>query len=470
MLANSASNTGDILAPLRPADGLTSAVRDLRDAGVRMKPFSLALGQAFSGEEAPDDGSVGQPLRRQRRKIWEMPHPWHCTLIGTCLTVSDLRHLMKFGDQDVPVVGDYGLHSYIVNHCDARNEITDEIHRMLNQRYAQAVRSFSKVMGSDAVLAAWKREFVAGNIAGSLWAAWTHGDVGEYEGMVIYGDLHMLSHQLCAEAQPSQIRIGELEKENHLQVGELARLRQELASMRNGRAQRITELEGRVAELEGKLDGARKAEAAWMAAGDALGQNQALRERNELLNQRLSTLEQRNHAQQGRLVELGNEIARMRNAAPRKGDGATEEEVVDPADDIVTTHVLPDKANGLHLDGRRILCIGGRPGVIDHYRRLVESSGGSFIHHDGGQEDNEHRIDAIVASADIVFCQVGYVSHPSYWRIKEACKQRGLPCVFQKSGGVTGFARDLALVFEDARVRRLPQASSRMLFAPSGEH
>ncbi|SMB28650.1 conserved protein of unknown function [Sterolibacterium denitrificans] len=462
---------GYSLAALVAPGGRNSAVRGLRDAGAAMKPFSLAFEKAFGNEDAPAALTEEQVPLRQRRRIWEMPSAWHCTLAGTCLSIADLRHLMKSGEHDDAIVGDYGLHSYIVNHCGNRNAITEEIHRLLNHRHAGSLRHFARFKGADAVLAAWKDAFAAGNIAGSLWAAWTHGDIGEYEGSVIYGDLHMLSHQLCAQAQPSQIRIAELEKDNGRQNAEILRLRQALASMRSERAQRVVELEGRVAELEGKLACARKTETTLAEAGNALSQNRSLRERNDLLNRRLAALEQRSQAQQNRITEFENELARARNATQRKLDPALASfaatasvaaSAVEAAEATETACRLAERAADIPLGGRRILCIGGRPGLIAHYRRLVESNGGCFIHHDGGQEDNEHRIDAIVAGADVVFCQVGYLSHPAYWRIKEACKQRGLPCIFQKSGGITAFSRDLEMIAEDAF--RSPQASPRTLF------
>jgi hypothetical protein len=64
------------------------------------------------------------------------------------------------------------------------------------------------------------------------------------------------------------------------------------------------------------------------------------------------------------------------------------------------------------------------------YRRLVEASGGRFLHHDGGEEDKVQRLDQALAAADLVICQTGCVSHNAYWRVKDHCKRHGKPCVF----------------------------------------
>ncbi len=90
--------------------------------------------------------------------------------------------------------------------------------------------------------------------------------------------------------------------------------------------------------------------------------------------------------------------------------------------------------------------MGGRSGQVEAYRAVVERCGGRFLHHDGGLEENAHRIDANLAAADLVICQAGCISHGAYWRVKDWCKRRGTPCLFAKSPGVTAFSRCLATV------------------------
>ena len=67
-----------------------------------------------------------------------------------------------------------------------------------------------------------------------------------------------------------------------------------------------------------------------------------------------------------------------------------------------------------------------------------------FLHHDGGLEESLHRIDGVLAAADLVICQAGCISHNAYWRVKEQCKRTGKPCVFVKRSGVSSFGRVLA--------------------------
>ncbi len=409
-----------------------------------MKPIARMFEDAFGPPDLPALPEAPL-LARHRRKLWELPCAWHCPLVGTCLTVSDLRQLAKRAGLDEPGMHDYTLHSLAVDHCGGRSEIAELLQRFLDQRYALSIRQFAKAKGGEAVLALWRQGLAERNVAGSLWAAWTHADIHDYEGAVIYGELHMLSHQLGAQERAEQKRLPVLEQENARLREEVAALRQKQTAAQCERERSVVMLEERLAESERQAAQFKRDESGLAAASKTEALNNALRERNETLSQRLTVLERRNAGYAGRITELVSELAHLRNAQRRPG-AEIEAAVVSDAAGADTTGNLAERSPNIHLAGRRVVCIGGRTNLIDQYRRLVEASGGRFIHHDGGQEENEHRIDAIVASADAVLCQIGHISHPAYWRIKDACKQRGLPCIFLKSCGVTTFARNLEML------------------------
>ncbi len=101
------------------------------------------------------------------------------------------------------------------------------------------------------------------------------------------------------------------------------------------------------------------------------------------------------------------------------------------------------------LDQRRVLCVGGRTASVPVYRRLVEASGGRFLHHDGGAEDKLGQLDATLAAADLVICQAGCVSHNAYWRVKDHCKRTGKRCVFVETPSAAGLQRALAQIGGD---------------------
>lgn len=115
-------------------------------------------------------------------------------------------------------------------------------------------------------------------------------------------------------------------------------------------------------------------------------------------------------------------------------------------DGQVVTPVDTSAAPLERLRDKAVLCVGGRAGSVPVYRRLVERTGGRFLHHDGGEEDNVTRLDACLASADLVICQTGCISHSAYWRVKDYCKRTGKQCVFVDKPSASRLARGLLAV------------------------
>ncbi len=337
--------------------------------------------------EAASDFPLLQPppvevAPRHRRKLWELPEGWHCQLLGTCLSVADMQRVAKRAGFDQSGMLDYTLHSLLVSHCRGRSEVSEALQRFLDERYALSVRQFAKAKGGAAVLDRWRKALAEGDVAGSLWAAWTHPDMDDYDGTVIYGELHMLAHQHGVLGYVEQKRLLKLERHNAKLRDEAAQLRQKLVVVQQEYKRCVIELESCLGESERQAAQFKRDEMALTMASKTEAMNRTLRERNEALGQRLATLEQRNAEQANHIAELENELAQSREA-PGCGTspqvmGSTAIENVPGCTANYLTHA--------HLAGRRVLCIGGRAGLVDQYRRLVETCGGSFIHHDGGLE------------------------------------------------------------------------------------
>ena len=205
---------------------------------------------------------------------------------------------------------------------------------------------------------------------------------------------------------------------------------------------RVVELEARCRELEG-ADGGQKGRA------DAL----ALR---------LVSAEDRTNAAEARVRDLTRQLEESRRdlvAAEQAMeswlllDGAPEGDAC--ALSAACGRECASAKDGAEaamprLEGRSVLCVGGRPGLVETYRRLVERLGGRFAHHDGGLEDNPRFLDGVLSAADAVICQAGCISHGAYWKLKDHCKRTGKPCVYLKGAGVSSFVRGISEVAEGA--------------------
>ena len=98
-------------------------------------------------------------------------------------------------------------------------------------------------------------------------------------------------------------------------------------------------------------------------------------------------------------------------------------------------------------EGKSILYVGGRTSVIPHCRAMVESKGGVFVHHDGGQEDNFSILNNIISRADAVFCPIDCVSHNACRKIKKICRERQKEIVLLRNSGISSFTRGIDQVF-----------------------
>ncbi len=407
-----------------------------------------------------------------RRKLWQLDHQYHCPVVGTCLPVGELRRLARRAGVDagtVSTMSDYALHVMMVGHAQERTPVAEAIQRELDRRYKAAISRFASARDSDDLLALWHDVLARGDVAAGLWAALTHPAAEKEVTRQVYGDIHMLSHQVGAGHRADLKRLALLEDKCTEQVA-AARHDRERAM------RRIAELEAALAVREEKL----------AMATHALHEHAAARERQE----RELSLAEKARASESELRRGYEALERKLNAARGEITGlkrrleAQDEELEElrtehEAAESVLAALVSLNGNGCHgsasaggdcedcencpeatsaaarLNGRCLLCIGGREGLVDRYRGLVERCGGRFLHHDGGIEDNPKRLEATLACADAIVCQAGCVSHAAYWRLKEYCKRYNKPCVYLKRASVSSFARGIALLAGEDNTERL---------------
>lgn len=403
------------------------------------------ISAAFGGTAAVPPA----PTSRRRRKLWELPARWHCPLIGTCLPVAEMRKIAARSGFDEHEMSDYTLHTAVVGSCDARTEIAEHVQRAFEKRHAAAIQRFGKAKGEAAVLGMWAEALLLGNdIAGALWAAWSHADMSDEAGKQLFGDIHMLSHQVGASVRADLRQLEQLKLDNMRLRDEAQALRTGLAGAQRDKDKAVSDLQRRLADAEQRSALLARRDLELGEARKAAHDYATLYARAEAMIRRIETLEERNAANARRANEGETTIAGLRT------DLAAAEAALEMAlgiDGVGNCEGISGSAGcgrscpaEKHLAGRCVLCIGGKANLVEGYRRIVETQGGRFLHHDGGQEESLHRIDVIVSGADAVVCQSGCVSHAAYYRLKDACKKLGKPCVFVQSPGVGSFARGVA--------------------------
>ncbi len=87
-----------------------------------------------------------------------------------------------------------------------------------------------------------------------------------------------------------------------------------------------------------------------------------------------------------------------------------------------------------------MLCVGGPLTHVRALNRLVTHCNGRFDYHDGGLEDRDRRLEALLAGADAVICATDFASHSAYRRTKQFCKRHDKPHVLLARSGLSAFA------------------------------
>ena len=397
------------------------------------RPLALFESMINAAAQLPQNA----PTSSRRRKLWEIAHKFHCPVIGTCFDVAELRSLMKKVMHFPADTTDFVLHTTAVGNCEVRSKLAEVLHKQLEKRYHATIRRFAGAKDSDTLRKLWREATASGSeIPAALWATWTHPACDSTLEHEVYGDIHMIQHQVGTGTRADLKTLKSLQAENRQLKQQLEKARQENESLRQEKSAETQALGQRVIDLRAEL-----------AGRDALianqtGQLEQLRSSLPDLKDRQSLLRRASDAEarctaltaeaEGRETEVWHLRQRLRHAEETINQLLSED---DEALRLADT-TAPEK-----LSGKCVLCVGGRTGAVDAYRQVVEQSGGRFMHHDGGLEESLHRIDSALSAADLVICQAGCISHNAYWRVKEQCRRTGKPCLFVRNAGVSSFGR-----------------------------
>lgn len=382
-----------------------------------------------------------QPAQGSRRqRIWELDAHAHCPVVGVCLPIPQLHKLAErlYGPRTWQ--DEYELHCMVVTDCKQRGSVAEAVQKELDRRYQLAIQQASRLKTTEQLIAWWRHLGAGPQLAEAFWATLTHPRCTPDLAHRVLGQVHMLQHQVGAATRVDHAQFEALHAAHAQALKDRDEAQDRAQQLMVGHARRVEDLEREVLRLRAELIGRDTAHAQLAEAHEALRQaqpdlpdrlslqreRQALLGRNQMLQRQLH--QQTEHVQ--RLQQRLADAEQVASGVPAAGR---------PPEEVpVRWHPRVDT-----LAERAVLCVGGRPASVPAYRALVEQTGGRFLHHDGGEEDNPQRLDATLAAADLVICQTGCISHDAYWRVKAHCKRTGKPCLFVETPSRAALARAL---------------------------
>lgn len=427
----------------------------------------------------------------QRRTLLENAD-FACPIVGTCLTISELRRVCrKFGDLVPESASAYEAHVFLVGQAKLPGSPTTKyLQKYLDKKYRREIRAFFKTEDEATLRRMWRERADAGDVPGAFWALMSHPGATDSLLRDVYGEVHMLSHQVGAANRADLARLSHLEDklaEANAALDESKVVLRQAVAVWKSRCHKAMEELGlerskrQAAERE-RISLRDAIEHSAVAAvrrdrdilSDQLRENTERLQATEAEAARQAVLLERLHGElqttRQELADRDSEVAALEaslfaalgeaavahaaHAEHHSDDLSPHEEHLHgqcPAACTAKAGLCPARAalvQGLPahtaITGKRVLYVGGRASLVAHYKVLAEKFGCQLLHHDGGREQSAHRLWELLGCADAVVCPVDCVSHEACTLVKQACKGCLKPLILARSSGLSSLARSLA--------------------------
>lgn len=351
---------------------------------------------------------------------------WHCSIIGTCLTLSDLRSLSRKLDlqvnPDFPI--DYQLHGFFAKEAAEQNKPAKLLSKLLDKRHATSIAKSRQFKTEDSLLKYWLNTIESGDIPGPYWALLSHPHTTTALCERAFADVHMLSHLVGASNRSDIKRLNVLEETHALLQDRLERAGSRYQARLRRRDNSLASLRSQISILEANQ---RVDTGSMIKAQAQLVETRKFEPKTNELPQGALTAQKLNDQHSQRIAELNAQIGVL-NAENQ----ALERQLNSP-------RCIDDRMCPFDLGGRCLLYVGGRSSAISRLRAIVETSNGDFDHHDGGVEKSIDELARAIRRADAVIFPTDCISHEAVLKVKKLCRQTLKPYVPLRSSGVGSF-------------------------------
>ena len=420
-------------------------------------------------DRLPSIRTRGPSPTSRRRLLWEIWDGYHCSICGTCLSFADLgRIAAKAGIQFEPDESEHGIHGHFVQLSAKGGRVAKLTHKILDRKYRAAIERFRRAKSEAQVGEFWSRALADGDVPGPYWALMTHPRSTPTLMVRAFGEVHMLSHLAGATNRADIRRLRALEAERQELSEQLAGARRRLFESQAEQRRAAEDHQAEKRELSSRLQAAESAGLRLEQIEGRLREFEdgetvrTLRARTAELEfevdearRQLRTETQRRSTLQRELSVLQSDLQEVSSTA----EALTAE--CDALESMLESGIDDSRGGGavgsdptVDLCGRRVAYVGGRSGIVGHFRALVERLNGQFIHHDGGIEVHEGQLGRILGQADVVLCPVDCVSHRACLRAKQFCKRTAKPFVPLRTAGLSSFVTGLRRATESAIATR----------------
>ena len=238
----------DVLRLSLYPNGNNEGVADVANSPVLLHDFAARAGALPSAATIRADRDLADMIEfgngKRRERLWELSSHLHCSIIGTCLTTTELRQFfVKLKDPLAKSASDHDVHSLAVRGAGRRDLPGKLLNKMLDKRHEAHVRRFAKAGTVEDVRALWRACLGKGEVPGAYWAVLTHPLTDQALIREAFGDVHMLSHLVGMSNRADIARLRDLERELGDSHEKIARQEARLKQNGDERAALRSELE-----------------------------------------------------------------------------------------------------------------------------------------------------------------------------------------------------------------------------------
>lgn len=384
------------------------------------------------------------PSQAKRSKIWELSDSLHCSIIGTCLSNAELRHVLVRLNAKAQAADEHELHVLgvlLAKHPESGAKL---LQRALDRRHGLSIKQYGRAKDEAALRTLWDESLKSGDIPGAYWALLSHPHAADEAVKKAFRDVHMLSHLVGAANRADIRRLRQLEEENDALTEKLARQQQQLREGFIARDETIRRLnEALINRAEESVQGA-----------DISGEIETLRSVIAEINRKLGQETTRRERLEQRLNAMSANLAKT-EAALHAAEGDRDAFRRDV--ELIEDHVLgllessvEGSDSALQLSGRTILYIGGRQHQVPQLKEVIERAGGSFLYHDGGIEHSSTLLPGLISRADILYFPIDCISHDAVATIKRLCRLSDKPYKPLRTASVATLLSALATTFRSS--------------------
>lgn len=407
-------------------------------------PVAPALTLLQGESRPPEHECRRQPsASRGRRKLWQLSPVYHCSLLGVCLGLDEMRRVAsRLGLCTSARASDYEIHHQLVHLAGIVGRESRRLDRYLEEKFARALRAFRAHRDEAALRKGWEQSLEAeDDLGGSYFALLTHPALDKTLAQEAMGHVHMLSHvaasalrRVRAELERARAHVAShqaaLERERRARIRQTNRLLRYRQRMKERERTSGPSASDASSSAVSSLPSARKKGS---SPADAAAEIREVRDRLEKSEHERRAWRRLYRRARRQIEALESDVSRAPSVSDIGESHVPVSEERSAGSERESTRLPCD------LAGRVVAYVGGRGRVVPRLRALTERCNGRFVYHDGGLQERAGRIDESLAGSDIVVVPLDCVSHDASRRLKRRCRQQGKTILWLRTASVSAF-------------------------------